>query len=121
MSNVREIEFTSKAFRRMTGLRLFKVYWSCGFTNLMGREYPKLLIPEDFEFPSYDLRYLHWERYPLESLPSNFDGENLVELNLMESNIKRLWHREKVIFIFSYILSSFRLLILKFIKIYLLK
>ena len=73
------------------------------------------------EFPSYDLRYLCWERYPLESLPSSFDGENLVELNLMNKNIKRLWQREKVAFIFSYILSSFILLILKFMKIYLLK
>ena len=121
MSKLREMEFTTKAFRRMKRLRLFKVYWSCGFTNFMGREYPKLLVPKDFEFPSYDLRYLHWESYPLESLPSNFDGENLVELNLMGSDIKHLWQREKVAFKFSYILSSFLLLILKFMNIYLLK
>ena len=66
---------------------------------------------EGFEFPSYDLRYLHWEGYPLKSLPLNFDGENLVELNLKKSNIKYLWKWEKVILIFSYIVSSFLLLI----------
>ena len=121
MSKLTDMEFTSKAFKRMKRLRLFKVSRSCGFTNFMGREYPKLLVPKDFEFSSYDLRYLHWEVYPLGSLPSNFDGENLVELNLMVSDIKRLWKREKVAFIFSYILSSFLLLILKFMNIYLLK
>ena len=111
MSKLTDMEFTTKAFKRMKRLRLFKVYWSCGFTNFMGREYPKLLVPKDFEFPSYDLRYLHWEGYPLESLPSNFDGENLVELNLEKSNIKYLWKSEKVVLIFSYIVSSFLLLI----------
>ena len=103
MSRLREMKFTTKAFRRMKGLRLLKVYWSCSLTNHIGREYPKLLVPEDFKFPSYDLRYLHWERYPLESLPSNFDGENLIELNLEHSNIKHLWKMEKVVLIFSYI------------------
>ena len=111
MSKLTDMEFTTKAFKRMKRLRLFKVYWSCGFTNFMGREYPKLLVPKDFEFPSYDLRYLHWEGYPLESLPSNFDAENLVELNLEKSSIKYLWKSEKVVLIFSYIVSSFQLLI----------
>ena len=103
------MEFTTEAFSKMKGLRLFKVYWSCGFTN----HWTKLLVPKGFEFPSYDLRYLHWEGYPLESLPSNFDGENLVELNLKKSSIKYLWQRqsEKVVLIFSYIVSSFLLLI----------
>ena len=113
MSKLTDMEFTTKAFKRMKRLRLFKVYWSCGFTNFMGREYSKLLVPKDFEFPSCDLRYLHWEGYPLESLPSNFDGENLVELNLKKSSVKYLWQSEseKVVLIFSYIVSSFLLLI----------
>ena len=105
------MEFTTEAFSKMKGLRLFKVYWSCGFTNHTGGECTKLLVPEGFEFPSYDLRYLHWEGYPLESLPSNFDGENLVELNLKKSSIKYLWQWEKVVLIFIYIVSSFLLLI----------
>ncbi|KAJ9671298.1 hypothetical protein PVL29_027333 [Vitis rotundifolia] len=96
MSRSREISFTTKAFERMERLRLLKVYWSCDVNvNDMGKEYQKLILPEDFEFPSYDLRYLHWEGYSLKSLPSNFEGENLIELNLEHSNIKHLWQREK--------------------------
>ncbi|KAL6316239.1 hypothetical protein AAG906_017786 [Vitis piasezkii] len=95
MSRSREISFTTEAFRRMERLRLFKVYWSHGFVNYMGKEYQKFLLPEDFEIPSHDLRYLHWEGYSLKSLPSNFHGENLIELNLKHSNIEQLWQGEK--------------------------
>ena len=106
MSRSREISFTTKAFERMERLRLLKVYWSCDVNvNDMGKEYQKLIIPEDFEFPSYDLRYLHWEGYSLKSLPSNFEGENLIELNLKHSNIRYLWQGEKVVLLFSYIVS----------------
>ncbi|RVW94212.1 TMV resistance protein N [Vitis vinifera] len=95
MCKSREISFTTEAFKRMERLRLFKIYWSSGFLNYMGKGCQKLLLPAKFEFPSHYLRYLHWERYPLKSLPSNFDGENLIELNLQHSNIEHLWQEEK--------------------------
>ncbi|KAL6327245.1 hypothetical protein AAG906_016672 [Vitis piasezkii] len=84
MCTSREISFTTEAFKRMERLRLLKIYWSSGFLNYMGKRCQKLLLPEDFQFPSDYLRYLHWEGYSLKSLPSNFDGENLIELNLVE-------------------------------------
>ncbi|CBI17258.3 unnamed protein product, partial [Vitis vinifera] len=37
----------------------------------MKKEY-KIILPEDFQFPSQELRYLHWKGYPLKSLPSKF-------------------------------------------------
>ncbi|XP_037493786.1 protein SUPPRESSOR OF npr1-1, CONSTITUTIVE 1-like [Jatropha curcas] len=43
------------------------------------------------EFLSDELRYLHWDGYPLRSMPSNFQAEKLVELNLAYSNVKQLW------------------------------
>ncbi|RVW58565.1 Protein suppressor of npr1-1, constitutive 1 [Vitis vinifera] len=95
MCTSREISFTTEAFKRMGRLRLFKIYWSCGFLNYMGKRCQKLLLSEDFEFPSDYLRYLHWEGYSLKSLPSNFDGENLIELNLQHSNIEHLWQGKK--------------------------
>ncbi|KAJ9671299.1 hypothetical protein PVL29_027334 [Vitis rotundifolia] len=106
MSRSREISFTTKAFERMERLRLLKVYWSCDVNvNDMGKEYQKLILPEDIEFLSYDLRYLHWEGYSLKSLPSNFEGHNLIELNLEHSNIKYLSQGEKIILLFIYIMS----------------
>ncbi|XP_034676381.1 disease resistance protein RPV1-like [Vitis riparia] len=95
MSRSREISFTTEAFKRMERLRLLKVYWSCDFVHYMGKEYQKPILPKDFEFPSHDLRYLHWEGYSLKSLPANFDGQNLIELNLKQSSIEQLWQGKK--------------------------
>ncbi|XP_034674505.1 disease resistance protein RUN1-like [Vitis riparia] len=71
---------TAEAFRKMKRLRLLKVRF-----NSM------VQLSQDFELPCHDLVYFHWDCYPLESLPSNFHTDNLVELNLWGSNIKHLW------------------------------
>ncbi|KAL6343134.1 hypothetical protein AAG906_019677 [Vitis piasezkii] len=55
----------------------------------------KVILPEDFQFLAHELRYLHWEGYPLKSLPSNFLGVNLIELNMKDSNIKQLRQRNE--------------------------
>ncbi|XP_011013389.1 PREDICTED: protein SUPPRESSOR OF npr1-1, CONSTITUTIVE 1-like, partial [Populus euphratica] len=41
------------------------------------------------------LRYLHWDGYPLTSLPSNFRPRNLVEINLSSSKVNQLWRGEQ--------------------------
>ncbi|XP_054782006.1 disease resistance protein RPV1-like [Prosopis cineraria] len=41
-------------------------------------------------FPN-KLRHFSWEQYPLESLPLGLCIKNLVELCIMDSNIKKLW------------------------------
>ncbi|CAA7018585.1 unnamed protein product [Microthlaspi erraticum] len=41
------------------------------------------------------LSLLHWEHYPLDSLPQSFDPKNLVEINLPNSCVKQLWKGEK--------------------------
>ncbi|RXH94814.1 hypothetical protein DVH24_024498 [Malus domestica] len=50
-----------------------------------------------------NLRYLSWLDFPLKSLPSNFQFENLVELDMQYSLIDRLWEgtqtQEKLKFI----------------------
>ncbi|KAJ9689286.1 hypothetical protein PVL29_014793 [Vitis rotundifolia] len=93
LSKIKHIQFSTKAFAKMKKLRLLKAYWKDHYGS-MKKEY-KLLLPQDFEFPSYDLRYLHLEGYSLKSLPSNFYGENLVEINLKGSNIRELWQGSK--------------------------
>ncbi|CBI33325.3 unnamed protein product, partial [Vitis vinifera] len=74
----------------MHKLRLLKIH------NLRRKLFLENHLPRDFEFPSYELRYLHWDGYPLESLPVNFHAKNLVELSLRDSNIKRAWRGNKV-------------------------
>ncbi|RVW64092.1 TMV resistance protein N [Vitis vinifera] len=53
-------------------------------------------VSTGFEFPSYELRYLHWDEYPLESLPLNFHGVNLIELNLQYGKLRVLWKVSKL-------------------------
>ncbi|KAF3564887.1 hypothetical protein DY000_02012504 [Brassica cretica] len=47
-------------------------------------------IPEDMEFPPR-LRLLHWDAYPSKGLPPKFYPEHLVELNMQESQLEKLW------------------------------
>lgn len=47
---------------------------------------------------SNELRFLNWIGYPFAYLPSNFEPDKLVELNLRYSSVKQLWKRTKVLF-----------------------
>ena len=93
---------------KMTSLRLLKVHSGVFsdffYEDIADEDYDviienasKMKLDLDFEFASYELRYLFWDGYPLEFLPSNFDGENLIELHLRCSNIKQLWQGNKVL------------------------
>ncbi|XP_057995161.1 disease resistance protein RPV1-like isoform X2 [Hevea brasiliensis] len=84
-SKMGEVEMSSRAFARMYNLRLLKIFDSRVGNNC------KVHLPHGLESLSEELRYLHWDAYPLSSMPSNFNGENLVELNLAYSNVKQLW------------------------------
>ncbi|CAJ1978728.1 unnamed protein product [Sphenostylis stenocarpa] len=44
---------------------------------------------------SKELGYLNWDNYPFECLPQTFQPEKLVELSLIDSNIKQLWEGTK--------------------------
>ncbi|RVW37490.1 TMV resistance protein N [Vitis vinifera] len=92
LSRSREIQFNTKVFAKMKKLRLLKIY--CNDHDGMTREEYKVLLPKDFQFP-HDLRYLHWQRCTLTSLPWNFYGKHLIEINLKSSNIKQLWKGNK--------------------------
>ncbi|XP_061353227.1 disease resistance protein RUN1-like [Gastrolobium bilobum] len=52
-------------------------------------------ISGDLNFLSNSLQYLMWRGYPFTSLPSNFEPYRLVELNLRNSSIHRLWDGRK--------------------------
>ena len=93
MSVSNEIHLTSDAFKKMTKLRLLRVYQNAENNSMVSNT---IHLPQDFKFPSRKLRYLHWDGWTLESLPSNFDGKKLVELSLKHSSIKQLWKEHKV-------------------------
>ncbi|KAL6318225.1 hypothetical protein AAG906_035732 [Vitis piasezkii] len=79
---LKRIHITTEAFSMMKNLRL---------------EDDKVKLSKDLEFPSYELRYLYWHGYPLESLPSSFYAEDLVELDMCYSNLKQLWESDMLL------------------------
>ena len=87
------IQLTVKSFRKINRLRLLIV------------KYNMMQLSQDFELLCHGLAYFHWDRYPLECLPSNFHADNLVELNLRFNKIKHLWKGNMVLLLFSYIFS----------------
>ena len=107
----------------MTRLRLLKVYSDHYYNDLdtekedyygdVMKHASKMQLGRGFKFPSYELRYLCWDGYPLDFLPLNFDGGKLVELRLKCSNIKQLWQGHKVLLSFNNDFFFF-VLILKF-------
>uniref|UniRef100_A0A0D3BK19 RING-type E3 ubiquitin transferase n=1 Tax=Brassica oleracea var. oleracea TaxID=109376 RepID=A0A0D3BK19_BRAOL len=75
----------SGAFKHMLSLRFLKIYCSSYEKD------SRVLLPRGLDSLPYELRLLHWEKYPLKSLPQNFDPCHLVELNLSYSQLQKLW------------------------------
>ncbi|KAL6318152.1 hypothetical protein AAG906_035657 [Vitis piasezkii] len=86
LSKLNNINLTTQAMKEMSGLRLLKIF--LGSEVVSGEEDYKVRISRDFEFPTWGLSYLYWHGYPLNSLPSNFEPDKLVELNMPYSNIR---------------------------------
>nr|XP_034887198.1 disease resistance protein RPV1-like [Populus alba]XP_034887199.1 disease resistance protein RPV1-like [Populus alba] len=89
VSKIREIELSSTALERMYKLRLLKIY------NSEAGAKCRVHLPHGLDSLSEELRYLHWDGYPLTSLPCNFLPQNLVELNLSFSKVKQLWRGDQ--------------------------
>ncbi|XP_061944613.1 disease resistance-like protein DSC1 [Populus nigra] len=89
VSKIRKIELSSTALERMYKLRLLKIYNSEAGVKC------RVHLPHGLKSLSEELRYLHWDGYPLTSLPRKFCPENLVELNLSSSKVKQLWRGDQ--------------------------
>ncbi|CAN6688291.1 unnamed protein product [Malus baccata var. baccata] len=73
-------------FKVMSNLMMLIVVYSKVFCT--GKLTASLELPNS-------LRYLYWCQYPLECLPSKFCSENLVELHMPGSRVKKLWNEEQ--------------------------
>ncbi|VVB12455.1 unnamed protein product [Arabis nemorensis] len=81
------LELSSTVFEKVYRLRLLKFHCQ-SFTS-------RVCLPQGLHSLPDELRLLHWERYPLGSLPRNFNPKNLVELNMPYSNMTKLWKGTK--------------------------
>uniref|UniRef100_A0A1J3HY47 Putative WRKY transcription factor 19 n=2 Tax=Noccaea caerulescens TaxID=107243 RepID=A0A1J3HY47_NOCCA len=82
-------ELDPTVFERIYRLRFLKLHYPTSKT------FCKVCIPQGLYSLPDELRLLHWERYPLGSLPRNFSPKNLVELNMPYSNLTKLWKGTK--------------------------
>jgi hypothetical protein len=85
--------FSTKAFKKMKRLRLLQL----GGIQLDG----------DFRYLSKNLRWVHWNGFPLKCIPSSFYQGNLVSIELENSNIKLLWKETQVLIDFRFSFSQF--------------
>ncbi|RDX91622.1 TMV resistance protein N, partial [Mucuna pruriens] len=81
-----DLYLSSDSLAKMTNLRFLKIHrgyqWSSRFN---------LYLQNGLDSLSYKLRYLEWDAFCLELLPSNFCAEQLVELRMPRSKLKKLW------------------------------
>ncbi|XP_028773908.1 disease resistance-like protein DSC1 [Neltuma alba] len=91
-SKIESITLMASHFRRMHYLMSLQVYKS-------DRGKPsKLNICEPLDYLSKELRFLSWEEYPLPFVPLQFCAENLIRLNLLDSNIQQLWDQSEDVY-----------------------
>lgn len=95
MSKVAEsIALERMTFTNMLNLRYLKIYDSC--CHRLCKADCKLYFHDGLKFPLQEVRYLHWLKFPLEELPSDFNPKNLVDLRLPYSKIVHVWNGVKV-------------------------
>ncbi|CAK7344537.1 unnamed protein product [Dovyalis caffra] len=93
MSESREMHLKSDACSGMDCLRLLKFYDNFSWDDifLMDNKDKVHLPHSGLDYLSDKLRYLHWDGFPLKTLPQNFCAENIVELIFPGSKIERFW------------------------------
>ncbi|XP_028760674.1 uncharacterized protein LOC114719361 [Neltuma alba] len=84
-SKIKRITLRANNFRKMHNLIFLKVYKSDH------RKPSKLNICEDMDYLPEELRFVSWEEYPLPYVPLHFCAENLLTLEMRNSNIRQLW------------------------------
>ncbi|KDO36493.1 hypothetical protein CISIN_1g046284mg, partial [Citrus sinensis] len=98
LSKIKRINLDPGAFTNMSNMRLLKFYGIEKLPSMSIEEhlsYSKVQLPNGLDYLPKKLRYLHWDTYPLRTLPSNFKPKNLVALNLSCSKVEQLWEGEK--------------------------
>ncbi|XP_020202688.1 putative disease resistance protein At4g11170 [Cajanus cajan] len=80
-----DLYLSSDFLAQMNNVRFLKIHSWCRFTIF------NVCLPKGLDSLSYKLRYLHWDGFCLESLPSKFRAEELVEICMRCSKLKKLW------------------------------
>ncbi|MED6225709.1 hypothetical protein PIB30_096261 [Stylosanthes scabra] len=85
LSQISDLRLNANSFKNIHHLRFLKLYapWD--------QNPSYAYVPKTLKLFYAKLRYLEWNSYPLNSLPSRFCTEKLIELRMPNSQISKLW------------------------------
>nr|POF25890.1 disease resistance protein rrs1 [Quercus suber] len=89
-----EEHLNAEAFSNMKKLRLLIIGYEQHPQNLIRGP---VQLPQGLSYISNELRAIDWHGYPLESMPTSFQPNKLVELRMHYSDIKQPWKGIKVL------------------------
>ena len=89
MSKISDMSLSSQSFARMVNLKFLRLYKD-------SYAHSRVHLPEDLRMLPNKIKLFHWDEYPSKSLPATFNVENLVELRMQDSHVKKLWNGAQV-------------------------
>lgn len=94
-----DLNISERAFEELSNLQFLKFHYPIGNRRNL------LHLPRGLNSLPRRLRVLHWDQFPMTSLPSKFNMEFLVELNMHGSKLEKLWEGNQVRISFYLFLS----------------
>ncbi|XP_013628701.1 PREDICTED: disease resistance protein TAO1-like isoform X1 [Brassica oleracea var. oleracea] len=85
----KELKVSDRAFERMSSVQFLNL--SCDFSH------PSPYVLESLICLPRELKLLDWTEFPMTCLPSNFNPEFLVGINMSFSKLEKLWEGNKTI------------------------
>ncbi|XP_059429962.1 disease resistance protein RPV1-like isoform X1 [Corylus avellana] len=82
LPELEDVHLKTKVFTNMKNLRLLQIN--------------SVHVTGSYEHLSKELKWLCWNECPLEFLPPSFHLENLVILDMQNSNVKQVWKKKKI-------------------------
>ncbi|XP_058732485.1 disease resistance protein RPV1-like [Vicia villosa] len=89
MCRIKEVQLNPQTFKMMHNLRLLQFYKSSK------NQGSNVYIPSFLLSLPDDLRFLRWDAFPQRSLPLDFSPENLVQLDMRDSQLEQLWEGDQ--------------------------
>ncbi|KAG7551102.1 Toll/interleukin-1 receptor homology (TIR) domain superfamily [Arabidopsis thaliana x Arabidopsis arenosa] len=86
ISKINEWFLNERAFGGMHNLLFLKFYKSS-----LIKDQTEMHLPRGLDYLPRKLRLLHWDAFPMTSLPMSFRPEFLVVINIRESQLEKLW------------------------------
>ncbi|KAM1006978.1 hypothetical protein FF1_003621 [Malus domestica] len=97
-SMIENLQLKRADFKKMSNLMWLSVNGELELVRktllLIDNSFLHRYLTASLDLPN-SLRYLNWELYPLKSLLSSFSPENLVELHMPWSRVRKLWNEEQ--------------------------